>query len=106
MNKLPELIPDDPTINPKGLKGLWVPEEILFNENLTPGEKILLSFIYHLDTSSNHCYASNKYLGEITRTSTKSAAKTVERLKEKGYIETVSWDGRIRKLKVKLKNIS
>lgn len=95
-----EANPDNPAINPKGVKGLWIPEQILYNNNLTYQEKLLLTFIFHLDTTDNHCYASNKYLGELMNCTEKTIANILSGLKKKNAIETVSWDGRIRKLKV------
>lgn len=94
--------PDKPTINPKGVKGLWVPEEILRHPDLTAQEKFLLTFIFHLDSSENHCYASNKYLGELMGVGEKTVKNVMTSLKKKGVIETVSWDGRIRKLRATL----
>ena len=106
MSKLPELLPDAQNINPKGLKGLWIPEEILFHPDLTPAERILLSFIYHLDTTENHCYATNGYLGDLCgRVTAKSVESAVSRMRKKGFIELVSYDGRIRKMKVNLEKL-
>ena len=97
-----EANPDKATINPQGIKGLWIPGEILHNENSTWQEKVLLTFIYHLDSTENHCYASNRYLGELMGVNEKTIANVLSSLKKKNLLETVSWNGRIRKLRVTL----
>lgn len=90
--------PDKPTIKPKDLKGIWFPDIIFFHKDLTYQEKFLLTIIYHLD-GPDHCYASNKYLAEMMLCSEKTIANILGSLKKKGFVETVSWDGKIRKLR-------
>jgi len=97
-----EINPDKPTIDPKGVKGLWIPREILQNDKLTYHERILLAYIYHLDSSPNHCYASNRYLSELLNCSEKTIANVITSLKKKEVLETVSWDGKLRRLRVTL----
>jgi hypothetical protein len=94
--------PDSAIINPQGLKGLWIPGEILHSESLTWQEKILLTYIYHLDSTENHCYASNRYLGELMSVNERTIANVISSLRNKKVIETVSWNGKIRKLRVTL----
>ena len=43
------------------LKGLWIPAEILLNEDLSDKEKIILSMILYLSEERKSCFASNKY---------------------------------------------
>ena len=43
------------------LKGLWIPAEILLNEDLSDKEKIILSMILYLSEDTSSCFASNKY---------------------------------------------
>jgi hypothetical protein len=92
--------PQNPTINPKGIKGLWIPGDILNDKDLTWQEKILLTYIYHLDTTPSHCYASNRYIGELMGISEKTVANVLSSLKKKNKVSTVFWDGRMRSLKV------
>jgi len=87
--------PDNPVINPKQIRGLWMPEQYLFSKDLSLQEKILMSFIYTLD-QKDHCYASNKYLGELIGTSAKTVSNMLINLKKKEYIELLSWNGNIR----------
>ena len=95
----PESNPDNVRLNIKDQRGLWMPACIVHSDALTWNEKGLLTFIYHLD-GPNNCYASNKYLGELVGSEPKTIANVVSMLRKKGFIETVSWDGRIRKLRV------
>jgi hypothetical protein len=90
--------PEAPTINPRQLKGLYIPAKYLYSEDLTPQEKILVSFINVMD-QENHCYASNKYLGYLVGVSEKTIANMLISLKAKNYVELVSFDGIKRVLK-------
>lgn len=90
--------PTNPTINPKQIKGLWMPSEYLFAADLNYPEKILMGFVFMLD-QENHCYASNKYLGELLGVSERTIVNMVVKLKKKGYIEQVSWNGLKRVIK-------
>ncbi|MFR8103494.1 MAG: hypothetical protein ACLU8F_00140 [Clostridia bacterium] len=47
------------------LKGLWIPVEILLNEELNDKEKIVLSMILYLSEETKSCFASNKYIANI-----------------------------------------
>ena len=46
------------------LKGLWIPAEILLNEELSDKERIVLSMILYLSDETGSCFASNKYIAE------------------------------------------
>lgn len=47
------------------LKGLWIPAEILLNEELTDKEKLILAMILYLSEETASCFASNKYIANI-----------------------------------------
>ena len=47
------------------LKGLWIPAEILLNEELTDKEKLILAMILYLSEKTSSCFASNKYIANI-----------------------------------------
>ena len=97
---LSEMLPDQPVIDVKELKGLWIPNIILFNDKLTHMEKILLSFIYALDGKKRHCYASNKYLAELMGVSQRTISNSIVDLKKKKFIHKISWNGKIRVMRV------
>lgn len=75
------------------LKGLWIPAEYLWAEDLSIPEKILMSFIKMAD-QKDHCYASNATLAKWSMLSTQRVKDMIVKLKKKGYLEQVSWDGR------------
>ena len=68
------------------LKGLWIPAEILLNEDLTDKEKIILSMILYLSEESKCCFASNKYISNIVNVTHERVSKIISSLKDKGYV--------------------
>ena len=68
------------------LKGLWIPVEILLNENLSDKEKIILSMILYLSEETKSCFASNKYIANIVNVTSDRVSKIISSLKEKEYI--------------------
>ena len=68
------------------LKGLWIPAEILLNEDLSDKEKIILSMILYLSEESKCCFASNKYISNIVNVTHERVSKIISSLKDKGYV--------------------
>ena len=68
------------------LKRLWIPAEILLNENLSDKEKIILSIILYLSEETKSCFASNKYIANIVNVTPERVSKIISSLKDKGYI--------------------
>ena len=79
-------------------KGVWFPAEVWLDNRLTALEKIILMEIDSLDNEEN-CYASNEYLARFCQCSQSKVSKSVAKLKELGYVEVVSFDGRNRRLR-------
>ena len=52
-------------------KGIWIPQKIWLDKNLTPLEKIILLEIDSLDDEKVHCFATNKYLADFCQCSEK-----------------------------------
>lgn len=69
------------------LKGLWIPAEILLNNNLSDKEKIVLSMVLYLSDDTGSCFASNKYIASIVNVTSDRVSKIVSSLKEKGYVD-------------------
>ena len=69
------------------LKGLWIPLNILLNEELSDKEKIVLSMISYLSDETGSCFASNKYIASIVNVTSDRVSKIVSSLKEKGYVD-------------------
>lgn len=68
------------------LKGLWIPAEILLNENLADKEKIILAMILYLSEENKSCFASNKYIANIVSVTADRVSKIISSLKDKGYV--------------------
>lgn len=69
------------------LKGLWIPAEILLNNDLSDKEKIVLSMVLYLSDDTGSCFASNKYIANIVNVTSDRVSKIVSSLKEKGYVD-------------------
>ena len=69
------------------LKGLWIPAEILLNNDLSDKEKIILLMILYLSDETGSCFASNKYIASIVNVTSDRVSKIVSSLKEKGYAD-------------------
>ena len=69
------------------LKGLWIPANILFNEELSDKEKIVLSMILYFSDETGSCFASNKYIASIVNVTSDRVSKIESSLKKKEYIE-------------------
>ena len=74
-------------MNKQKLKGLWIPAEILLNEELTDKEKIILSMIVYLSEETKSCFASNKYIASIVNVTPDRVSKIISSLREKKYID-------------------
>jgi len=89
----------------RDFKGIWIPKEIWFDEELTALEKIILVEINSLDVGEKGCYASNKYLAEFCQCTEIKISNSVKKLIELGYVEVIKFDGRKRYLKTDLKKV-
>ncbi|SDO78944.1 conserved phage C-terminal domain-containing protein [Clostridium gasigenes] len=66
-------------------KGIWIPEELWQNEDLTVMEKLFVVKINALD-GEDGCYASNNYFSEYFKLSKSRCSVIIKSLKDKGYI--------------------
>ena len=66
-------------------KGIWIPEELCQNEDLTVMEKLFVVKINALDGKEG-CYASNSYFSDYFKLSKSRCSVIIKSLKEKGYI--------------------
>lgn len=83
--------------------GLFVPVELLDDPRLSALEKLLLVEIDALRGDDGQgCFASNAYLGKVVGMSAGSVANAVTKMRRLGYIETLSFDGRHRRLVARL----
>lgn len=82
-----------------GVKGVWLPGEVAFNNELNERDKHVWWIIDSLDCSANNCWASNEYIAYLLETGPTTISGSIKKLKEKGYIKQISFDGRVRRLK-------
>ena len=85
----------------RGFKGIWIPAEIWLNEDLTPLDKFIYAEIDSLDTGEG-CFASNEHIAAFCKCSSAKVQKAITALKEKKYIELISFNGRQRILRSRL----
>ncbi len=78
--------------------GVWIPKEIWLCEELTMLEKVILIEIDSLD-NDEHCTASNEYLANFCQCSERKVSEAITKLCDLGYLETISFNGRVRVLK-------
>ena len=83
----------------RDFKGIWIPKEIWLNEELTILEKVIYVEIDSLD-NENHCIAGNEYFANFCGCSESKVSKAIKKLEDLGMIETISFDGRHRKIRV------
>lgn len=96
---------ESPSTVSRAFKGIWIPSELWFDQRLTPDEKVFVAEIDSLDEPFRHCYASNAYFASFFQCKERKIQDMLSKLKKLGFVEEVSFDGRVRKLKSNLKTI-
>lgn len=84
--------------------GIWIPKDIYLNNDLSWTDKILVIEILSLDNERG-CFASNDYFAEFLGVTKTTISTSISKLKELGFIEQISFDGRTRILKAVYKKI-
>lgn len=79
----------------RSFRGIWFPAHIWLDDRLNAIEKMVLLEIDSLD-GENGCYASNEYLADFCQCSQRKVSDAISKLKELGYVEVASFDGRTR----------
>jgi|TARA_Y100000310_G_scaffold218179_1_gene219358 hypothetical protein len=90
----------------RGFKGVWIPSDLYLRNDLNWTEKLLLIEINSLDVGRKGCYASNEHLGKFLGKNPDTISKSITKLKRMGFIEVISFDGRIRRLRLGKKSYS
>lgn len=86
----------------RDFKGVWIPKEVWLDNRLNALDKVILVEIDSLDNGESGCYAGNQYLSEFCQCSDRKVTDAISKLKELGYIEQSSFDGRNRILRSRL----
>lgn len=76
---------------------LIIPKGILLDKVLTVTEKVILAWI--VSCGEIGCETSNQEFSEMLNIGITTVSRTIKHLTDLGYIEQVSFDGRIRVLK-------
>ena len=71
------------------IKGLWMPIEILINENLNDKEKLLYALILFFSKNDGYCSITNKYFGSIVNISDTRVSKLISSLSKKRYVQVI-----------------
>jgi Txe/YoeB family toxin of Txe-Axe toxin-antitoxin module len=88
------------------MKGVWIPSEILFNESLSPTEKLLFAEIDALDKlKKGGCFAGNDRLAKLIGIKVRQVQQCISNLKKHGFIKQSSFNGRQRVLNSNLKYV-
>ena len=82
----------------RAFKGIWIDAEIWLDKELTPVDKFVFAEIDSL-SGEHGCIASNEYLAEFCNCSVAKVKDSIAKLKKRGMIEQVSFDGRKRTLR-------
>lgn len=85
------------TTERREFKGVWFPAEVWLDERLTALDKFILMEIDSLD-GEDGCFASNEYLARFCQCSQTKVSTTISKLKDMGYVDVASFDGRRRVL--------
>lgn len=87
--------------------GVWIPKEIYLCQDLDEFDIILLTEIHSLSKKKLGCIAGNEHFAEFMRrgrTNSPKAMKlmvqrSIAKMKNLGFVEQISFDGRVRKLR-------
>ena len=70
----------------KEFKGIWIPYEVLVDQNLNDKEKMIYSMILYL-SKENDCTMSNTYISNLLNICNVQASRIINSLKKKGYVK-------------------
>lgn len=82
-------------------KYIVITENLLNNENICINAKILLAKINLLSYEKGYCYASNKYLGELIKVSSRTITRLISELKNADLITIKYSDENERRIFIK-----
>lgn len=89
----------------RDFKGIWIDRKIWLDNRLNALDKIILAEIDSLDATDDGCYASNEYLADFCGCSASKVSSSISKLIEYELIYVKKFDGRVRYLKSRLKEI-
>lgn len=82
--------------------GVWFPASVWKDTRLTANEKFLLMDIAYFTNADSTWWKSNAVMAEQMQCSTATIKRAISKLMSLGYVEQVSFNGRVRKLRALL----
>lgn len=79
-------------------KGIYIPEEVLHDDSLSPTDKIVMGAI-NLKCREIYCFETNAELAEFAGCGERTVSKSINKLIEEKYIRVEHFDGRTRVLR-------
>ena len=70
----------------KEFKGIWIPYEVLVDQNLNDKEKMIYSMILYL-SKENDCTMTNTYISNLLNICNVQASRIINSVKKKGYVK-------------------
>ncbi|MCM4167162.1 hypothetical protein KCTC52924_02742 [Arenibacter antarcticus] len=83
----------------RNFKGIWIPRSIYLNSEANWYAKILFLEIHSFTENGRECYMSNKHIASFLHISERQVSRYISELKNLGWIEETSFNGRKRYLK-------
>lgn len=88
--------------NSRDFKGIWIPNDIWLDKELTALDKVLLAEIDSFCINGKGCSAGNQYFADFCQCSEKKVSTSISKLTKLGYVERVGFDGRVRILQSRI----
>lgn len=76
--------------------GLWIPSDIYLNQQVKWISKVLFLEIHSFTANEKPCFMSNDYISNFLGVSNRQVTRIITELKEIGWINETSFDGRKR----------
>lgn len=89
--------------NNRTFTGIWIPKDIYLNKDVKWISKILFLEIHSFTANNKPCFMSNSHISNFLGVSTRQVSRIISELKNIGWIEETSFDGRKRYLESKMK---
>ena len=83
--------------------GIWIPKDIYLNIDVKWIAKILFLEIHSFTANGKSCFMSNEYISNFLGISIRQVTRIITELKNIGWIEETSFDGRKRFLRSRMK---
>jgi hypothetical protein len=87
-------------MNANKSSGLWIPNSLWLNDDLSVVEKCLLAVINSFESTNAGCFASNEYLGRCVGVTAGRCANILTDLRKRGYLNSTFVDANNRTLSV------